>query len=66
MGILTQFQDFNGQEDLEIEMPYPVRVGDEIEVYATGYNWTVESVTWIITQADENNNQTVELLVRGK
>jgi len=66
MGILTQFQDFDGHEDLEIEMPYPVRVGDEIEIYRTGYNWTVTSVTWLITQADPNNDQTVELLVRGR
>lgn len=43
----------------EIEMPYPVRIGDEVEIDATGRNWTVKSVAWIIME-----DGTVELIVK--
>lgn len=48
-------------EPFTIEMPYPVRIGDEIESDESGRNWMVKSVAWIIS---EENGSIVELIVK--
>jgi hypothetical protein len=63
---MTSFEKIDGTMNVEVEMPYPVRVGDEIEIYATGYNLTVQSVAWVIGLADQYKEQTVELIARCK
>lgn len=63
--IKTQFQSGAFPKDEKAnfvrDMPYPVRVGDEIEIDETGENWRVEQVVWVILE-----NGTVELFVRLK
>lgn len=65
--ITTRFEERRTGEAplfmIEIEMPFPLRVGDTVEVDRTGYEWRVKKVTWVIYPGDALNNELITLTV---
>ena len=67
MGILTVFESVGESgKDIEMNMPCPVQIGEEVEIYSRrGYlKFKVESVAWLLAPADENNDQSIQLIVK--
>jgi hypothetical protein len=67
MGILTVFEGVGvSGEDIEMTMPCPVQLGEEVEIYSKrGYlKFKVESVVWLLAPGDEFNDQSVQMIVK--
>jgi hypothetical protein len=51
-------------EPFEREMPFPVRVGDSVEIEETGRNLVVLVVCWVVSE--DPTNEFLELIVKLK
>lgn len=61
--IRTRFEEEGSDYVFEVEMPYPVRVGDQIELDEFGTNWTVAKVTWMLGSEAPAGSRPISMIV---
>lgn len=55
MSVLTRFREHGTSVGLVLDMPYPVSIGEKIELFGDGFIWEVAEVTWIVDRTVVND-----------